>query len=136
MKPLPYVVGLERCPPLLCTPNSPPTPASVDALKALIKFGEIHIFAVTLLCVTDGLEREGLLPASGEEGGPCPRWVPTGTGVQMLAVVFSPACARTLGNPKEVEKEKDPRLSWWQSGSCREAAFSSIVRKSRNLHGK
>lgn len=66
---------LESCPPLLCTPNSPPTLALVDPLKALIKFGKIHIFAITFLYVTDGLERESLLPASGEEGGPCLYWV-------------------------------------------------------------
>lgn len=71
MKLLPYVVWLERCPPLLCTLNSPPTLALVDPLKTLIKFGKIHIFAITFFYVTDGLERGGLLPASGEEGGPC-----------------------------------------------------------------
>lgn len=65
---------------------SPPTP--VDPLKALIKFGEIHIFAVTFLYVTDGLQREGLLPANGKEGGPSRCWMPKGTGVRMLAVVL------------------------------------------------
>lgn len=101
MKLLPYVVGLESCPPLLCTPTSPPTPALVDSLKALIKFGEIHIFAVTFLYVTDGLEKEGLLPANGKEGGPCPCWVPKDSGVQMLARVW-PACVRRLGNSSKV----------------------------------
>lgn len=101
MKLLPYVVGLECCPPLLCTPNSPPTPALVDSLKALIKFGEICIFAVTFLYVTDGLEKEGLLPVSGEEGGPCPCWVPKDSGIQMLARVL-PDCVRTLSNPNKV----------------------------------
>lgn len=95
MKLLPYVVWLESCPPLLCTPNSPPPPTSVHSLKALIKFGEIHIFAVTFLYVTDGLEREGLPPANGEEGGPSPRWVPKGPGVPKPAMVFACLCENT-----------------------------------------
>ena len=74
MKLSPYAVGLESCPPLLCFPTIPfpPTPTPVDSLKALIKFGEIHIFAVAFLHVTDGLERKGLLPARGGVGpSPC-----------------------------------------------------------------
>lgn len=77
-----------------------PTPALVDSLKALIKFGEIHIFAVTFLYVTDGLEKGGLLPTNGK-GGPCPRWVPEDSGVQMLARVL-PAWVRTVGNSNKV----------------------------------
>lgn len=97
MKLLPHVVGLESCLPLSTT-DSPPAATLVDSLEALIKFGKIHIFAVTFLYVTDGLEGESLLPARGE-GRPSPHWVPNGRGVQMLARALASLCKNT-GQPQ------------------------------------